>query len=388
MFKLSKAELEKQGAAITTAEIMQQPDLWIETQQIYHQIKEKIDSFLAIASQEASGRIRVIFTGAGTSQYVGDTLRPFLNQNGDHTRFDFVSIGTTDIVAAPLDYLQPDDWTILVSFARSGNSPESLAAVKIANQVVTHIRHITITCASEGKLAQQSKNDPNNLLLLMPSGANDQGFAMTGSFSCMLLMALLVFDKNHQKEQFIDEMAVLGREVIERESEIQKIIALDYQRIVYLGSGVFSGLTREASLKVLELTAGKTATVFDSSMGFRHGPKSFVDNKTLVFGFLSNTAYTRQYDSDILEEIAGDKIALPVVAIGQRNDKRVFPGTNFLFNTVSDPLPDGYAALPFLMVAQTVALLSSVKIGNRPDTPSPTGTVNRVVKGVTIHPYE
>ena len=39
------------------------------------------------------------------------------------------------------------------------------------------------------------------------------------------------------------------------------------------------------------------------------------------------------------------------------------------------------------LVAQTVALLTSVKVGNTPDTPSPTGTVNRVVKGVTIHPF-
>ena len=51
-------------------------------------------------------------------------------------------------------------------------------------------------------------------------------------------------------------------------------------------------------------------------------------------------------------------------------------------------LPDGYLALADIMVAQTVALLTSIKVGNKPDTPSPTGTVNRVVKGVTIYDYK
>ncbi|MEG2938096.1 MAG: tagatose-6-phosphate ketose isomerase, partial [Vagococcus sp.] len=48
-------------------------------------------------------------------------------------------------------------------------------------------------------------------------------------------------------------------------------------------------------------------------------------------------------------------------------------------------LTDGFLALPFVMIAQIVSLLTSIKVGNKPDTPSPTGTVNRVVQGVTIH---
>ncbi|MDN6567640.1 MAG: tagatose-6-phosphate ketose isomerase, partial [Tetragenococcus halophilus] len=38
--------------------------------------------------------------------------------------------------------------------------------------------------------------------------------------------------------------------------------------------------------------------------------------------------------------------------------------------------------------AQTVAIMTSLKLKNTPDTPSATGTVNRVVKGVTIHDYK
>ena len=111
-----------------------------------------------------------------------------------------------------------------------------------------------------------------------------------------------------------------------------------------------------------------------------------MDDKTLVFVFVNNDAYTRQYDLDILHEIAGDEIAMKTIAVQQAGATE-FGGESFTFAS-HDALPEAYAALPFVMVAQVVSLLNSVKVGNTPDTPSPTGTVNRVVKGVTIHPLE
>ncbi len=391
MFQFSTEELTKMGAEITTREIKQQPELWQEAFTYYKENIERINVFLTEVKKAAEGKVRIVFTGAGTSQYVGDTIKPYLSKVGDSRHFIFESIGTTDIVASPAEYLYPDDWTILVSFARSGNSPESVAAVDVANKYVKNLRHITITCAPEGQLAKAASGDEHNLLLMMPARANDQGFAMTGSFSCMALTALLLFDEKNDlatKETYVKTMATLGNEAIAREDEVQKIVDLDFDRIVYLGSGSLAGLTREASLKVLELTAGKMATVFDSSMGFRHGPKSFINEKTIMFVFVNNDDYTRQYDVDILEEVYADKIAPSVLGISQKNSENNFSGANFVFNSSEEKLPDGYAALPFLMVAQTVSLLSSIKVGNTPDTPSPTGTVNRVVKGVTIHPFE
>lgn len=389
MFEKTTAELEKMGAEITTREIKQQPELWQEAFTYYQANEARIQAFLEKVKADATGRIRVVFTGAGTSQYVGDTIVPYLNEKGDQTSYLFQSIGTTDIVASPRDYLFPEDTTILVSFARSGNSPESVAAVEVANQVVKNLYHLTITCAPEGALAKAADGDERNLLLLMPSRSNDAGFAMTGSFSCMTLSALLVFDTTAtaKKADYVAGIQSLGQEVIQREAEIQAVIDRDFDRIVYLGSGSLAGLTREAQLKVLELTAGKVATVFDSSMGFRHGPKSFVNDKTLVFDFVNNRPYTRQYDLDILEEVKADEIAAGVIAIGQKGDHN-FSGDQFTFTAEVAALPEGYLALADILFAQTVSLLTSIKVGNTPDTPSPSGTVNRVVKGVTIHPYQ
>lgn len=389
MFEKDTPTLESMGAEITTREIRQQPDLWEGTLGIYEDNLDAIAAFLGrAAAMGGDGRTRVVFAGAGTSAYVGDTIVPYLRRHGDGDAFEFDAVATTDIVSAPLDFLRPDDPTVFVSFARSGNSPESLAAVERARQVVRDIRFVNITCASEGRLARQASGDEDGLLLLIPD-ANDQGFAMTGSYSCMALLATLIFDTapDAEKASWVAEVASMGRDVVRREPEIQSWLAGDYDRITYLGSGALGGLTREAQLKILELTAGKIATSFDTSMGYRHGPKSFVDARTLVFDFVSNDPYTRQYDLDILHEIDGDGIAQRTIAVQQQVDP-AFEGESFTFGGDLAPLPEAYFALPCVMVAQTVALNTSVKVGNTPDTPSPTGTVNRVVKGVTIHPFE
>lgn len=389
MFNYATTELEKLGAKHTTLEIKQQPKVWSEVFENFISQKAEIDAFLTQVDALASNRVRVIFTGAGTSCYVGDTVVPYLNRHGD-SRFTYESVATTDIVGSPLDYLRPDDWTILVSFARSGNSPESVAAVEIANQVVKNIRHISITCAKEGLLAKAAENDDNNLLLLQPESSLDQGFAMTSSFTCMMLTTLLVFDTASMadKELYVQTIVTMAEDIISRDCELADIVNRDFNRIIYLGTGALAGLTREAQLKVLELTAGQVATIFDSSLGFRHGPKSFIDDKTLVFDFVNNDDYSRQYDIDILNEMQQDGIANSVIAIAQPKVGQDFEGENIAFDKGLPLLPEGYSAFPCIVVAQTVALLASLKVGNTPDTPSATGTVNRVVQGVTIHSFD
>ena len=387
MFTTSEAQLKKLGALITTKEIAQQPELWEETALIYQQYQAKLAEFISSFVLKENQKLRVIFTGAGTSQYVGDTLVPYLRQVGDSSLFSFESLATTDIVASPKDYLLPNEPTLLVSFARSGNSPESKATVQLATRLVKNIKHLIITCAPEGELAKFGNSDPDSLVVLMPQRSNDKGFAMTGSFSCMVLAGLLFFDQTTpaQKLAYVAKCASLGREVLTNEAKIKDLVDLDFERIVYLGSGSLSGLAREAQLKILELTHGQIATSFDSSMGFRHGPKSFITDKTLVLGFVGNDAYTKQYDLDVLNEIFHDQIAKKTVAVGQLADIP-FAGTKIAL-TSDELLPVGYLALPDVMFAQTVALLTAVKLKNTPDTPSPTGTVNRVVKGVVIHEF-
>lgn len=385
MLEVSREGLLSIGAEVTVREIKQQPELWRETMTIYEREREKITEFLE-GIREKHGRVRVIFTGAGSSAYVGDTVLPVVKETGDEAAFDFQAVPTTTLVSNPKSFLNPEWPTVLVSFARSGNSPESIATVNLAKQLVEDLYQITITCAAEGTLARQAEGDEANLLLLMPERSNDQGFAMTGSFTCMTLMALLLFNDQpwEQKQGWVSRIIAMGQDILKREAEIQAFVDQDFERVVYLGSGPLAGIAREVQLKILELTAGRKATAFDSSLGFRHGPKSFVNEDTLVFLLVSNNDYTRQYDLDMLHELQADGIARTAagVLVGEGEG---LSGTSFILGQEYAQVPDGYLALPFALFGQIVALLTAVKVGNKPDTPSPTGTVNRVVKGVTIY---
>ena len=386
MFEKSAAELEELGAYATTSEIIQQPDIWLDTFDVYAQHAEEVRAFLESARPAEGGRVTVVFTGAGSSEYVGNTCSPYLRSVVRGHGFDFKPVASTDLVSAPTQFLNPDDPTVLVSFARSGNSPESLAAIEVVRTVCTSVKFLNITCAPDGRLATEMQGDPNALTLLLPE-ANDDGFAMTGSYSCMYLLATLLFDPSDDdsKRAWVEVASRLGRDVLRREEQVSSFVEGDFSRVTYLGSGTLGGLAQEAQLKILELAAGETATSFGTSMGYRHGPKSFVDGSTLVFLFVSNDPYTRQYDLDMLNEIKADGICKRVVAIEQ-DAGPLFDGVSFDLSG-EEALPDGYLVLPFIVFGQTIALHNSIRVGDTPDTPSPTGQVTRVVHGVTIHPF-
>ena len=387
MLNYTKEELLELGAEITTREIYQQPDVWKEAFEAYQAKREEIAAFL----QEIADKhdyIKVILTGAGTSAYVGDTLVPYFKEVYDERKWNFNAIATTDIVANPETYLKKDVATILVSFARSGNSPESVATVDLAKALVDDLYQVTITCAAEGKLALQAHGDERNLLLLQPAASNDAGFAMTSSFTSMMLTALLVFDPTEfaVKAERFEVVSSLARKILDNAEDVKELVDLDFNRVIYLGAGPFFGLAHEAQLKILELTAGQVATMYESPVGFRHGPKSLINEDTVVLIFGTTTDYTRKYDLDLVREVAGDQIARRVVllsdqAFGLENVKEVALGCGGVLNDI-------YRVFPYIVYAQLFALLTSLKVENKPDTPSPTGTVNRVVQGVIIHDYQ
>ena len=385
MLDYSQEELQRLGADITTREIYQQPEVWQEAFDSYKAQAADIAAFLK-KIENKHDYIKVIFAGAGSSAYIGDTLTPYFRQIYDERKWNFNAIATTDIVANPLVYLKREVPTVLVSFARSGNSPESVATVDLAKQLVDDLYQITITCAAQGKLAQQAQGDEKNLLLLQPEASNDAGFAMTSSFSSMMLTALLVFDRADlaQKEAKVAALIQLSQDVLERVADVQQLVDLDFSRVIYLGAGPFFGLAHEAQLKILELTAGQIATMYESPVGFRHGPKSLINQDTVVLVFGSADAYTKAYDLDLVREVAGDGIVRRLVLLTDREEQ--LEGVGQVVLSTQEPLGDSYRIFPYIVYAQLFALLSSLKVKNRPDTPSPTGTVNRVVQGVIIHP--
>lgn len=383
---LEISKLEDCSGLNTAKEIIQQPDTWRES--IKNLIKNKIEIKSFIDSFLSKKEFRIILTGAGTSAFAGEVCEPYLTSLLNKR---VEAIATTDLVASPKSYFIKDMPTLLVSFARSGNSPESVHAVNLANQLVDDLYQVVITCNENGKLAKNTVNDEKSLLLLMPPQTNDLGFAMTSSFTTMVLNAMAVFNINNI-ENFSSDVDKLSNSVNDFiENNIEKVTSLsneDFERIVYLGSSTSKGIARESALKVLELTAGKVNASYDTPLGFRHGPKSVVDDKTVSVIYISNDEYTRKYDLDLAKEMLAHKKNDKVVIVGDNIEEDILNKADYVFNVENiNYTVENEVLLPLqqIIFGQMLSFLKSVNLGITPDNPCPTGEVNRVVQGVILH---
>lgn len=383
---LEISKLEDCSGLNTAKEIIQQPDTWRES--VKNLIKNKIEIKSFIDSFLSKKEFRIILTGAGTSAFAGEVCEPYLTSLLNKR---VEAIATTDLVASPKSYFIKGMPTLLISFARSGNSPESVHAVNLASQLVDDLYQIVITCNENGKLAKNTVNDEKSLLLLMPPQTNDLGFAMTSSFTTMVLNAMAVFNINNI-ENFSSDVDKLSNSVNDFiENNIEKVTSLsneDFERIVYLGSSTSKGIARESALKVLELTAGKVNASYDTPLGFRHGPKSVVDDKTVSVIYISNDEYTRKYDLDLAKEMLAHKKNDKVVIVGDNIEEDILNKADYVFNVENiNYTVENEVLLPLqqIIFGQMLSLLKSVNLGITPDNPCPTGEVNRVVQGVILH---
>jgi tagatose-6-phosphate ketose/aldose isomerase len=371
-------ELASSGALWTAREIEQQPSMLQRTHALLAGLHAELQRFVAPIADDP--RARIILTGAGTSAYVGGCLAPLLDRELA-ARVD--AVPTTDIVSSPQLYLHHDQPLLLVSFGRSGNSPESLQAVTLAESLVKDVRHLVVTCNSDGALGKARLRQA--MTLLLPEETHDVSFAMTSSFSCMMYATLNALGRPGAFDGRIGAIAQAMRRVIqETQATLREIAGASHERVVYLGSGPFQSLAREAALKLGELTNGAVATCFDSPLGFRHGPKTFVNERTLVMVFVSNDPLTRKYDHDLLDELRRDGRAARIIEVTAR------PRTDQIRDTLHVPgmaeAADVELLWPYIAVAQLYAFHQSRTLGLSPDNPNKEGTVNRVVQGVRLYP--
>ena len=378
---LTAAELAAGGAALTAREIAQQPSLWPLIAQ-----RVASDAGLAefVGSLLANPGLRVVLTGAGTSSFIGECLAPPLARLGLRGE----AIATTDIVTSPGSTLAPRVPTLMLHFARSGNSPESVAAVELAEQYIENCAHLIVTCNPEGELYHGAAHLKHARCVLLPAECNDQSFAMTSSFTGMLLAAAVALRALGGEPERIGTLARLATHALTGCLPLMHtLVRAQFERAVYLGSNELKGLAREAALKMLELSDGRVVSVGDSPMGFRHGPKTLLNAGTLVLMFLSNQPHTRRYDLDLLAELRRDGVAGRVIALSSRADLPAHTDPVLLGPAAADSaaLTDLELCLPYMAFAQALAMLRSMSLGLTPDSPNAAGKVHRVVQGVSIY---
>jgi tagatose-6-phosphate ketose/aldose isomerase len=263
-----------------------------------------------------------------------------------------------------------------------------VGAVNIANKLCKNVAHIYITCNKDGKLAANSGKD-NILLILLPEETDDKSLAMTSSFSTMLLTCLML---GHMDTLDADadkiEKTVKNAEYIiaTHEQALRTIAERPFERGVFLGSGALKGIAEECHLKLQELTDGAVVCKFDSFLGFRHGPKAVVNNKSIVVYLMTDEESILRYERDLVRQVDSNNkpVAQIIVIAGDPKLPEVKADL-----TVRMPYckaeTDFYGIVPYVLVGQLLGYYASLAHNLNPDAPSVSGNIHRVVEGVTIY---
>jgi tagatose-6-phosphate ketose/aldose isomerase len=386
---LSEAEREAKGLLHTPQEIFQQPDTWRRTYEKLARLAPAVELFLRRAGvrNASNERPSVFLVGAGTSDYVGKTLAALLRCKWE---CEVSVIPSTDLLTNPGDFVLPGKSYVWISFSRSGDSPEGVALLESILDRRPDIHHIIVCCNAAGRMVRSLGGRANVLRIILDDEVNDKALAMTSSFSNMVVAGQCLA---HIQElgaycASLDALISAGRSFLPAAAEVtEQLVAKGFSRICFLGTGPLKGVAVESGLKVLELTAGTVLTFNESFLGVRHGPISAIDEETLVVGFVSSDTRRRSYEMDLLEEIRDKKLGKSILMIVPHGgwedpDNLAKIGVKLPLQIAVD---DYYRPPVDVFVGQLLGLFASIKLGLKPDAPSPSGAISRVVSKVRIY---
>lgn len=370
-------------ANYTFNEIHQQPEMWRKELAALMAVKDEVSAFM---HKYLTHDTDIVLTGAGTSAFIGDAIEPVMRGMWRNVR----AVPTTDLITHAEYLLDAERPLLLISFARSGNSPESVGAVNIANKLCKNVAHIYITCNKNGKLALQAQGKENILLLLLPEETDDKSLAMTSSFSTMLLTCLMLghIDTLEKDVEKIEKAVKNAEVVIEQyEPELKAIGERPFERGVFLGSGALKGIAEECHLKLQELTDGAVVCKFDSFLGFRHGPKAVVNDKSIVVYLMTDEEKIMRYERDLVRQVdSNNKPVAQVIVISGRDPEMEEVHADLVVKMpYCKAETDFYGIIPYVLVGQLLGFYASKAHGLNPDAPSVSGNIHRVVEGVTIY---
>ena len=375
--------LEKKGAMLTAKEIAGQPQLWRYVVNCFYHAENKINNFLQAAYSEADN---ILLTGAGTSAFIGLSLCGAFFR---HTNIITKPIATTDIVSHPHDFFNEQHTPLIISFARSGNSPESVAALELADKLSKKCFHLIITCDENGELAKYNSRNPTCVFVL-PGEANDKSLAMTGSYSSMLLTGLMVayIQQPEKIQQQLDLLTQAAANILSHSSLLKFIAEKNFKRAMFLGCGSLFGTAMEAALKLQELTDGRIICKTDTYLGLRHGPKAVIDGKTLVVYFFSNDNYANRYEQDLVQAMKTGNNAMFQLGVSEKYEAADDLDEQINFGINGENIDEDFLPVCSIVAGQLLGFYKSLQLGLSPDEPSVNGSISRVVQGVHIYPLE
>ena len=343
---------------LTRREIFQQPSCWLDTA-------------ARVRARKAKGldlRGPIYLTGAGSSAHAATAIAASWPGS--------IAIPSTDLLLEGIPTAQGE--ALLISLARSGDSPESVGVVAKLQRESPKLRHLAITCNADGRLAHWPGVD----VIVLDPRTNDRSLAMTSSFSNLLLAGLCLGNGEPIAACVTAISERAARCLPELDETAQYVAGIASDRIAILAPPALTGIAREASLKLLELSGGRVATLCETYLGLRHGPLSYLREDTVTVCFVSADEQSRAYEEDLLGELRAKRLGQLVGIAPGGASADLF---DMVVPALVPDLPDSLRAPFEIVFAQLLGYHLSLRFGLDPDNPSPDGVINRVVQGVRIH---
>jgi tagatose-6-phosphate ketose/aldose isomerase len=377
---LLSAPVEEQlrrGYGHTLREIAQQPLTWLET-------AEAIGAQLPELAHSLEGVSSVVLTGSGSSIYAAECVAAGLQRS---LGVPVSAVPGGLILTHPESCLPKSGRFLVVSFARSGNSPESRAAVDWLLECRPEARHLVITCNREGALATAYAGRPNVRAIVLDEKTNDRSLVMTSSFTNLVLAGRALGGTREASVERARALAQAAFRLLREHSDTLSAAARNgFGSVLYLGSGSRLGSAREAALKLLEMNGGDVWTYAESYLGLRHGPMSAIRSNTLVVAFLASDPTVRAYERDLLGELERKGLGARRVVVGDALPADVVSGAEDVALDFGAPgCTDDDLTLLDALVGQLLAFFRCLDAGYHPDSPSEQSVITRVVSGFEIH---
>lgn len=296
---------------------------------------------------------QVLFTGCGTSFYLAaSAAKIYQSVTGQFAS----AVPASELFLHASTLIIPGKKYLIVGISRSGTTSEIILALEhLKNNENLHT--LALTCNSDTPMAKAADQ------VIALDHISEKSVVMTQSFTNMLYALQLYSAKQANSEKDLKELAQVPAIVKAAltDENATKSLADDITktRIIFLGSGSYNGLAKEATLKLKEMT--QTECESYSSLEFRHGPISIVDESTAVILLAQHE--TAAYDEDLVKDI--QRLGGHVLAIGP-------VGNGFQANetiVLTADISDRNRHAVYMPALQLLAYHRAIRLGFNPDKP-------------------
>ena len=366
----------------TLREILQQPATWLQTG----------DEMLSLSAEllQAIAKIQtIILTGSGSSEYAGECVRLVLQ---NELSVSAQSIGGGILLTHGAPAAASGKPRLMISLARSGDSPESARAIAILLETDPETTHLVFTCNADGRLATTYRDDPRVKVVVLDGRTNDSSLVMTSSFTNLVLAArsLGLLPTPAEYRRLVQELSAAAQDILDTNVDaIADLAQRDFRRIVFLASGSRIGAARESALKMVEMTAGRVVAMHETYLGLRHGPMSAVDPNTVTVCFLSSDPLIRAYECDLVRELNQKELGCAKLIFGEDIPTDLADSGDVVIDCEGlAKIGDENMPVLDVLIGQLLGFFRCMKEGLHPDAPSSSGVINRVVQEFVLHGSE